>query len=242
MRLTRTAVVAGVVSATAVVSFLLAAAASAHVTVSAPGATRGGSDQEITFRVPVEKDADTVGLKLQLPTSTPIASVDVEPTAGWTHTETMTKLPKPIVTDDGDITEAVREIDWTAQKGSGLKPGEFGAFTIIAGQLPDASSLTFRAIQLYSDGSQVAWNEVAAPGSKEEPQNPAPVLQLAAASGSTPSARGTAAVAPNAVAADDSGKASSGAATTGIVLGAIGALLGLIAVGVALRGRRPARS
>jgi uncharacterized protein YcnI len=160
--------------------FAVAAPAFAHVTVIAPGATRGGSDQEITFRVPVEKDVDTVGLRVQLPTGTPIASVDVLAVPGWTHTEKTVQLAKPIVTDDGDITEAVSEIDWTAPAGGGLKPGEFGAFTIIAGQLPDVATLAFKAIQVYRDGTTANWIETAAPGSNVEPDNPAPVLTLSA--------------------------------------------------------------
>jgi uncharacterized protein len=168
------------VAATLAAMLALAGPALAHVTVTAPGATRGGSDQEITFRVPVEKDVDTVGLTVQLPTATPIASVLVQPLAGWTHTEKTSKLAKPIVTDDGDITSAVTEITWTAAAGTGLAPGEFGAFTIIAGQLPDAASITFKALQTYRDGSVVKWIEVAAPGAKDEPDNPAPVLELAA--------------------------------------------------------------
>jgi uncharacterized protein len=137
----RTIALAG--SAAAVALLVLAAPAFAHVTVSAPGATRGGSDQEITFRVPVEKNVNTVGVKVALPTNTPIASVEVQAMPGWTHTEKTTKLATPIKTDDGEITEAVTEIDWTAQPGQGLKPGEFGAFTIIAGLLPDAPTVTF---------------------------------------------------------------------------------------------------
>ncbi|HEY2297174.1 MAG TPA: YcnI family protein [Jatrophihabitans sp.] len=158
----------------------LASSAVAHITVSAPGATRGGSDQEITFHVPVEKQSDTVGLTVALPTDAPIASVLVDPVPGWSHTEKTTKLAKPIVTDDGTISTAVSEIAWTANPGHGLKPGEYGSFTILAGQLPDASSLTFPALQKYADGSVVRWNEVAAPGSKDEPNNPAPVLDLRA--------------------------------------------------------------
>jgi len=146
---------------------------------SAPGATPGGSDQLITFRVPVEKTIPTVGLAVELPSATPIASVDVLPIAGWTHTEVTSKLAKPIVTDDGDITSAVTRITWTATNG-GLTPGEFGEFTIIAGQLPDAKSLVFSAIQTYRDGSVVRWNQTAAPGSTAEPQNPAPTLTLTA--------------------------------------------------------------
>jgi uncharacterized protein len=160
--------------------FLIATPAYGHVTVSAPGATRGGSDQIITFRVPVEEMKATVKLTIALPTSTPIASVDVLPVPGWTHTEVTTKLATPIKTDDGEITSAVSRITWTATAG-GLKPGEFGEFTILAGQLPDAASLTFGAVQTYSDGSVVRWIESPAPGSKAEPEHPAPTLSLAAA-------------------------------------------------------------
>jgi periplasmic copper chaperone A len=164
-------------------AFAVAFPASAHVTVDAPGATRGGSDQMINVRVPTESDtASTIGLKLQLPTDTPIASVLVEPIAGWTFTETTSKLARPIVTDDGDITSAVTEIDWTAAAGQGIKPQEFQDFVLIAGQLPDMSSITFKAIQQYSDGTTVSWIETPAPGSNAEPEHPAPVLTLPVAS------------------------------------------------------------
>src|SRR3954447_359375 len=102
----------------------LAAPASAHVTVSAPGAPRGGSDTVITFRVPAESDtAATTGLRVQLPADTPIEGVLVAPAPGWTHTEHRA----------GD---AVSEIDWTAT-GPGIRAGEFGEFVILAGELPD---------------------------------------------------------------------------------------------------------
>jgi periplasmic copper chaperone A len=206
--------------------FLLAAPAWAHVTVSAPGATRGGSDQLITFRVPVEKNVPTVGLAVALPTDTPITSVDVQPLPGWTHTEKTAKLAHPVHTDDGDITEAVSQISWKAHNG-GLVPGEFGEFTIIAGQLPDVASLTFAAIQTYKDGSVVRWNEHAAPGTAE-PENPAPVLELASAHSSDPSTA-TAAAAP----ANSSNTAPTVLAIVALVIAA--AALGLAVVGNARR-------
>jgi uncharacterized protein len=172
--------------AAATLLFAWAAPAGAHVTVTAPGAAPGGTDQEITFRVPVEEDVDTIGLELALPTDTPIASVLVAPVPGWTHAEKTVRLAQPIVTDDGNIDSAVAEIDWRAGPGHGLHPGEFGEFTIIAGRLPDVSSLTFKAIQLYSDGSQVAWTQTQAPGSTAQLVHPAPVLTLAAAPASRP--------------------------------------------------------
>ena len=144
---------------------------------------RGGSDQIITFRVPTESDtASTNALKVALPTDTPIASVLVQPITGWSFKETTVKLATPIITDDGDITEAVSEIDWTADSAAtDIGPQQFGQFTIIAGQLPDTPSLTFKAIQGYSDGTTVSWTDVEAPGSNADLEHPAPVLTLAAA-------------------------------------------------------------
>ena len=212
------------------VGLLWTGPASAHVTVAAPGVSPGASDATIIVRVPTESDtASTTGLKLQLPTDHPIAGVLVAPVDGWTATIKNTKLATPLKTDDGDITEVVSEIDWQASSGGGIKPGFFGQFTIIAGKLPDdVNSLTFKAIQSYSDGSSVSWIEQAAPGSSAEPEHPAPVLQLAAASSSD---------AP----VGHSSSSSSGKATTGIVLGLIGIVLGSGALVLGLL-RRPGRA
>jgi periplasmic copper chaperone A len=194
--------------------------ASAHVTITAPGATRGGGDQEITLRVPVEKNVDTVALAVALPTDTPIASVDVKPIPGWTHAEKTVKLVKPIETDDGEITEAVSQITWTAQRGQGLKPGEYGDFTFIAGQLPDVAQLSFGAIQTYRDGSVVRWNERQAPGSTVEPEFPAPTLQLSPA--------------PT---ADSASSAHDGSSTTApVVLSIIALVVAAAALGVVVVG------
>ena len=209
--------------------FLVAVPAWAHVTVSAPGATRGGSDQLITFRVPVEKNVPTTGVTVALPTNTPITSVDVLPLAGWTHTEKTVKLARPVHTDDGDITEAVSQVSWKAQDG-GLKPGEFGEFTIIAGQLPDAPRLTFSAIQTYQDGSVVRWNEHAAPGTPE-PQNPAPVLELSAAD---PGGQHSEAAAPAPVTDSDN--------TAPTVLAIVAIVVAAAALGVAVVGNARRRS
>lgn len=224
----------------------LAGSASAHVTVAAPGVAVGASDAQINFRVPTESDtASTTEVKVQLPTDHPIAGVLVEPIAGWTAKITNTKLSTPIHTDDGDITEVVSEIDWTATPASAIKPGFFGVFTIIAGKLPDdTSTLTFKAIQTYSDGSTVSWIEEPAPGSTAEPDHPAPMLSLAAAGaqGSSESASSTTAPGSTTPAqvSSSSKSASKASATTGIALGAIGVVLGAVALGLAAQGRRRA--
>ena len=242
-RIGRLGSLAALVAALAVASLWAAAAAWAHVTVTAPGVAAGDSDATIVFRAATESDTySTVGLKLQLPTDTPIAGVLVAPQPGWTASITESKLAKPIQTDDGAITQVVSEINWKADAGAGIKPGFFGEFTIFGGKLPDGvTTLTFKAIQSYSDGEQVAWIEQPAPGSTAEPEHPAPELHLAAASGASQPPTSAASSAPTVSAtsgAASSNGASQGAATTGIVLGAIGVALGAGALFIALRRGR----
>jgi periplasmic copper chaperone A len=167
---------------------VLAASAYAHVTVSAVNATQG-ADTVLTFQVPTESDtASTVGVTVQLPDA-PLAQVLDQPLPGWTFSSQTKRLATPITTDDGTVTEAISEVGWKAT-GAGIKPGQFGQFVLSVGPLPKVASMTFKVIQSYSDGTQVAWIEVAAPGSNAEPEHPAPVLTLSPASTSAQPAAG----------------------------------------------------
>lgn len=178
----RVSALAAALAVAAIGSVVLAGAASAHVTVDAPGATKGGF-AVLTFRVPNEEaTASTTELRVSLPTATPIASVSVQPHPGWTVTTRSTKLAQPVKTDDGEVSEAVTEVDWKADSAaSAIMPGEFDQFSISAGPLPDVDTLTLPAIQTYSDGTVVRWIETQAPGTTAEPQHPAPSVTLSAA-------------------------------------------------------------
>jgi hypothetical protein len=75
------------------------------------------------------------------------------------------KLATSIQSDDGAVTEAASEIDWTSTSGA-IKPGEFEEFRLSVGPLPKADQMVFKAdqmvfkaIQHYSDGKDVAWIE-----------------------------------------------------------------------------------
>ncbi len=216
---------AATTAAAALTLMAFASAAQAHVNVSSPNAVQGGYAL-VTFRVPTESaTASTTGLKVQLPTDTPLASVSVQPQPGWTYTTTKSKLATPISTDDGQLTEAVTEINWTATGDGAIKPGEFNQFNISVGPLPKTSSITFKAIQHYSDNTDVSWVEVAAPGSSAEPEHPAPVLKLAAST--TAAATTTPTTGVTVTSADQSDKgASTTSVTIAIVLGAVGIALG----------------
>jgi uncharacterized protein YcnI len=209
----------------------VAGPASAHVTVNPRDAVQGGYTK-VSFRVPNESDkTDTTVVEVNLPTATPIASVSLKPVAGWTAVAAKAKLATPIKSDDGEITEAVTKITWTAAAGAGVKPGQFQEFDVSLGPLPTAPQLVFKTLQTYSDGTIVRWiDEPTTDGT--EPEHPAPVLKLAAApaapaAAATPSAVATVAAADNDGDKDDSDGTPYGIA--GIVLGLAGLALGALA-------------
>jgi uncharacterized protein len=160
---------------------LAALPAGAHVTVTPSSAPKGGF-QIMSFSVPNEEpDANTVKVEVQLPAKSPIPSVSVKPMPGWTIDVQKTTLAKPVNTDDGQVTQAVSTITWTATEG-GLLPGQFDLFTISAGPLPtNTNTLTFKAIQTYSNGDTVNWIQQTVKGAPE-PDHPAPTLKLTKAS------------------------------------------------------------
>lgn len=231
---------AGVVtaaSATAVLGF--AGAASAHVTVSPSTAPRSG-DATVSIQVPNEEDtATTTKVEIDLPVDRPIAAVDTEPVAGWTAVSTTSKLTTPIKSDDGEVTQAVTKVVWTASSGGGIKPGQFQQFPISLDSLPDADSIEIKALQTYSNGDVVRWIDDPAPAGQDEPDHPAPILTLVkgdtdsdaaapAPAASTPAA----AAAATPVASSDKSSGSGAALGLGIaalVVAVIGAGFGFLA-------------
>lgn len=205
------------------------ASASAHVTVSSPGATQGGY-AVITFRVPSESaTATTTAVTIQVPADTPLSSARIKPIPGWTHTTVMQTLAKPVTIAGREIVQAIDTITWTANDGIGLRSDEFQEFQLSAGPLPDASQIVFKALQTYSDGTRTDWIEQAAPGSTTEPDHPAPTLALAAAStGGTDSAGSTAGADAAQSASDDS------SSSTLAVIGLVVAIIALLGAGAAI--------
>lgn len=156
---------------------LMAAPASAHVTVTSPDAAAGGFGK-VVFRVPTESDtASTTKLRVTLPADTPFAFVSAQPKPGWKVDVKKAKLDEPIESHGTTLSEAVRTVTWSTS-GNGIAPGEFDEFALSLGQFPDVDSLSFAAEQTYDDGEVVAWDEPT-PEDGEEPEHPAPTLELA---------------------------------------------------------------
>jgi uncharacterized protein len=232
----------GALAASAVV--VLSAPAFAHVSVQPEGTAAKGGYAVVDFKVPNERDdASTTKLEVTFPTDHPLASALPEPMDGWKIKVTKSKLAKPLEVHGKKISEAVSKITWTAD-GKGIEPGYYQKFPLSLGALPeDTDQLVFKAIQTYSNKEVVRWIEVQKDGA-EEPENPAPVLTLSAASedghahGSTAEDASDESKTTENTAADTS-VASDGSDTTARVLGVVGIVVGALGVAYGvLAGRR----
>lgn len=213
-------------TATTAGAVLLASAgiASAHVTVSSPGAAQGGYGV-LTFKVPTESDtAGTTKLTVTLPN---LKSARTKPMVGWTSS--VTKDPK---TDEATV------VTWTADPGVMVAPGQFDEFELSAGPLPKEKSVSFPAEQTYSDGKVVNWNQPSA-ADGAEPDHPAPSLTLGEGSDKhgmsatvTHSDADSASDSSSAAQSDDTARWLGGA---GLVLGALALAL---SIGALVRGKR----
>ena len=205
--------------------------ASAHVSVSSADAAPGGFGK-VTFRVPNESDAaSTVGVRIQVPADTPLASLQVEPVAGWTVSLTSTQLDPPVEVEGETVDTAVSVVEFQAAPGGGIAPGQFQEFSLAGGPFPKTDQLVFNVVQSYSDGSEAAWIEPTVQG-QPEPEHPAPVLSL---SGSASTDEGGASASSTDTATDDGG---NGTATVALVLAVLALLAGLAGLFLGLSARR----
>jgi len=219
------------------------AAAQAHVTVQPKTAAAGAYVVE-DVRVPNETD-DAVTTKVAVQFPPGFAEASYQSVPGWTVKVVKEKLATPVKTDDGEVTEGVKTITWTANaKADGIAPGQFQDFPLSV-QIPGKAgdTLTFKALQTYSDGTVARW--IGAPDSDK----PAPQVAVTAAADedhhaatAAPAAGGTAtteeASAP-AAAATAAGDSDDGSNTLAIVALIVGGL-GLAAGGAGLAAARRA--
>jgi uncharacterized protein YcnI len=224
------------IAAGALLAVAVPLSASAHVTIS-PNQAAAGTYALVTIKVPNESaTAVTNRVEVEIPTDTPFASVSYVPVPGWTVKATTQTLPKPVTFKGGEITEAVTSVTWTAQPGSEITAGQLQLFPLSVGAVPDTGKIVLKAVQSYSDGTVVSWSETS-----ENAEHPAPVLYVndapaaahgpSAGSGAHPSAapsvEATELPVKTQAASDD--VIARGLGLGGLVLGAIGLVLGIVA-------------
>jgi periplasmic copper chaperone A len=145
-------------------ALLAPATAEAHVTVQ-PNEAPEGAYTVLDVRVPNETDdATTTKVAVQFPEG--FGDVSYQAVPGWNVEVLHQKLKVPIQTDDGPVTEGVKEVIFSGGK---LAPGQFQDFPLSV-QIPGKAGeeLTFKAVQTYDNGEVVRW--IGAPDS----EHPAP--------------------------------------------------------------------
>ena len=222
------------------VALLFPAAAQAHVSIH-PNEVPTGSFATLGIRVPNEsEDANTVKVAVQLPPG--FLDTPTEYMPGWSVKVLTSKLAKPVQTDDGEVTEQVREIVWTGHGSQGkIPPGQFLDFPIST-EIPGKAGevLTFKTLQYYDNGEVVRW--IGPPDSEE----PAPQIDVTAEGGVLQDVAGSETAPPSQASSSEttegSGSASSDSASKGLGIAALAVgAIGLIFGGAALvRSRRSA--
>jgi len=203
-------------------------AASAHVTIG-PDQAAAGSYAIIDVRVPTESaTATTNKLVLTIPQDTPFADVSYVPVAGWHVGLTTEKLATPIKNDDGEVTDAVTSVTWTADPGSEITAQQYGVFPLSVGPVPDTGKIVLAVEQTYSDGSVVSWN------GKPGAEHPAPVLYVNDAPPAGEEESGDATL----TATEQDAPAAASPDVLARVLGIGGLVVGVVGLIVGVSGRR----
>jgi uncharacterized protein YcnI len=202
-------------------TLLAPAAAEAHVTLQ-PNEAPEGAYTVLDVRVPNESDSEnTTKVAVQFPEG--FGDVSYQAVPGWNVEVIHEKLKVPIQTDDGPVTEGVKEVIFSGGK---LAPGQFQDFPLSV-QIPGKAGeeLTFKAVQTY-EKEIVRW--IGAP----ESEHPAPrVLVLPpkeAGQSSTVNNKSLPLTSSNS--SDSGGSSDKGLAIAALVVAVIALLLGGAAV------------
>jgi len=164
---------------------VLPGSAPAHVTLQ-PNSAPAGQFVRLDVRVPNEQDkASTNKVSVQFPPGFIFASY--EPVPGWKVTVKRSKLDTPVTAEGEKFTEQVSQMTWTGSGSEGkIGPGQFQDFGVSV-QIPDkaGTKLKFPAVQTYDNGDVTRW--IGAESSEE----PAPLVDVTAASGEESGSSGT---------------------------------------------------
>jgi uncharacterized protein YcnI len=216
---------------------VLPTGAQAHVSLH-PNTLPAGSFPTLELRVPSEEEsANTSKVAVQFPPG--FLEVTTGYLPGWKAKVLTTKLATPVKTDEGTITEQVRQVTWSGGK---IPPETFLDFPISATIPDDAAgkSLTFKTVQTYDNGKVSRW--IGAPSAEE----PAPTVNVTQKGGVLQDVAGTefgpgnvpATSQPASTSTESSSKgASKGLGIAALVVAIVALVAGLIALMLAM-GRR----
>lgn len=138
----------------AIIAAMTVSLAYGHVTVQ-PKQSVAGKTETYIVRVPTEKSVPTVGIEVEFPDALEVSSFEAKP--GWKLVERKNTAGKLI----GVILS-----------GGSIPPGEAAQFTFTARNPKAEGKLSFKAVQIYQDGSRVEWS------GPEGSRTPAPLVEV----------------------------------------------------------------
>lgn len=239
-RFSRFAASAGLIAAGAL---LFAGMASAHVTVK-PSVSQPNAWETYTLKVPVEKNIPTTKIALKIPKE--VAFKQYEPVPGWK------------VETEKDSSGKVTTVIWTTEK-AGIQAGQYQRFSFVAQNADQNTEAAWNAFQYYNDGSIVEWtgdegsstpHSITKITAEATSEAPAPAADsghdsagTAAGHTGTDTAKDSSSPAPASSPATEAAPAApasagSAAQTTVLILSIIAVVLGVVAVGIALKRRK----
>lgn len=220
-----------IVVAVAAGALLTAGPAHAHVTLQ-PKEAPADSFVRLNVRVPNERDnARTEKVRVQFPPG--VLALSYEPVDGWDIEVTKRKLDQPAELHGEPVNEEVGEVSFTAQDGEAIRPGQFRDFGLsLRTPAKPNSTLTFKALQTYSNGEVVRW---IGPPDSEEPAAQVQLIPAAQEGQGHGGAQASSAVPAAAVTEDDG--PSTALVVVALVLGGLGLLAGLGGLLTARRAR-----
>jgi len=218
------------------------AAAQAHISLH-PNTIPAGAFATLDVRVPGEQEGAYV-TKVDTLFPPGFVGVDYENVPGWSTQVLETKLATPITEDGETIDTEVSQIVWTWTGPPGkVENGQFINFPLSLAIPAGAAgrALEFRTVQTYSNGQIVHWIDPSLTA-----EHPSPRINITAKGGlvediagdeAGPEAGQTAAggqstAAPSATVVKSSSGASKGLGIAALILGALGLLAGLSALGL----------
>ncbi len=210
--------------AAGLITWGLAAPASAHVTVT-PSDTAAGAYTVLTFAAGHGcAGSPTTEITIQMPEG--INSVSPTRNALYEVDKTIEQLDEPITDAHGnEITERVAEVTYTAK--TPLPEGYRDSWELSL-QLPDAAgeTLTFPVVQTCQEGEN-PWTEVPAEGQDaEELEFPAPTMTITEATGDGHGHGDDDEGSEPEASADEKDDDGNGLAMAGLGVGALGVLVG----------------
>jgi uncharacterized protein YcnI len=227
-------------------ALLAPATAQAHISLH-PNTIPAGAFATLDVRVPGEQEGAYIK-KIDVLFPQGFTGVDYENVAGWSTKVIESKLATPIKEDGETIDTEVSQIVWTWTGPLGkVNNGQFINFPLSLA-IPDntaGKALEFRTVQTYSNGQVVHWIEPSL-----EAEHPSPRINVTAKggviediagdeagpqAGQAAASSSSSAPAPTPAVAKSSSGASKGLGIAALILGALGLIAGLAALGASRR-------